>query len=421
MFSKVVSTRIFLTILLVFKTFAAQNPVAATDFIMPDGLEVIDAEVLKFMERWQIPGATVALAKGDKLVYAKGFGYANEDQEMNPNNLFRIASLSKPLTAMAVMKLAQDSSLSLESKVFGPEGILNSALYANIQDPRIMNITVQNLLEHTAGWDREISPEGDPMFSPVKIATSMNMPAPADAVTVIRYMLQQPLDFEPGTRFAYSNLGYNILGRVIEQVTQLPYETFVRTAILQPLGITNMFLGHNLYEEKLQREVRYYDLKERRVNSVSGNGQKVDFPYGGFNLEAMDAHGGWIASAPDLIRLLLALDEKPVVTILNPDQLAVMTTPSQVALNYAKGWFVNKQGNKWHTGALYGTASLMANLNNGFKWVLLLNARPEDSRFYPELDRLMWNAVGKVETWPEKDLFKPENPELVVKEAPAIQ
>jgi CubicO group peptidase (beta-lactamase class C family) len=255
------------------------------------------------------------------------------------------------------------------------------------------------------------------MFSPVKIADAMHVPAPADAVSIIRYMLQQPLDFTPGTHFAYSNLGYNILGRIIEQVTDLPYETYVRTAILQPLGITNMFLGKNLYEEKNPLEVRYYDLYNRKVKSVSGEGKKVDFTYGGFNLEAMDAHGGWIASAPELIRLLMALDPVTKNPLLKPDLIKIMTTPEEPTNGYAKGWFVNRSGNWWHTGALVGSSSLMAHLKNGYKWVLLLNARPEDEAFYPELDRLMWKATAKVTTWPEKDLLQPAAPEMALQEA----
>lgn len=384
---------------------------------MPE-LSVLDDDVALFLQKWQIPGATVALAKDDQLLYARGFGLADENRVMQPDNLFRIASLSKPVTAMAIMKLIQDDIICMDDLVFGGGGVLNSSPYRTYADPRMEQITVQHLLEHTAGWDREISPEGDPMFSAVKIARAMNVPAPADAVSIISYMLQQPLDFTPGSRFAYSNLGYNILGRIIEEVTHLPYETYVQNSVLLPLGITRMALGRNAYEEKKPEEVRYFDLKERRVNPVTGDGKKVPLPYGGFNLEAMDAHGGWLASAPDLIKLLTSLDTKDETGPLNPEHIALMTTPTSNSRNYAMGWFVNQKGNKWHTGALVGSSSLMANLEDGRKWVLLLNARPEDEAFYPELDRLMWDSLSKVPNLPV--LTEPAEP-LVVSTEPLPQ
>jgi CubicO group peptidase (beta-lactamase class C family) len=367
-------------------------------------LSPIDDDVREFLEKWQIPGATVALAQDEKLLYSRGFGQADENQTMQPDQLFRIASLSKPITAMAVMKLVQDGLLHLDDHAFGATGILNSDLYANIADPRIKEITIQHLLQHTAGWNRDTNPEGDPMFNSVNIAMAMKVAAPADPVSIIRYILAKPLDFAPGTRFSYSNLGYNILGRIIEQVSGMTYENYVKTAIFQPLGISEMALGRNLFENKKPQEVRYFNLEERKVKSVYDDGKKVSFPYGGFNLEAMDAHGGWLASAPDLIKILISLDGNDLNSPLNKEHIALMTTPSTAKNNYSLGWFVNAQGNWWHTGTLIGSATLMAHLQDGKKWVLLLNARPDKDAFYSDLDQLMWKATQKITTWPTKDI-----------------
>jgi CubicO group peptidase (beta-lactamase class C family) len=294
--------------------------------------------------------------------------------------------------------------------------VLRSDPFRGYSDKRLEEITVQHLLEHTAGWDRDTNPEGDPMFNAVKIAQAMNVPAPADALSVIQYILQKPLDFAPGTRFAYSNLGYNILGRIIEEITQTSYEAYVQSAILKPLGITTMTLGRNQYEDKNPLEVRYYDLKNRKVKPVSGESKRVPLPYGGFNLEAMDAHGGWIASAPDLIKLMASLDPNAKNALLKPETVALMTTPSHKDRGYALGWFVNPGGNWWHTGALVGSATLMAHIKDGKKWVLLLNARPEEEEFYPELDRLMWDSLSKVKSWPDLHLKYAEAPLVVSSE-----
>ena len=379
-------------------------------------LTVLDDDVTIFLKKWQIPGAAVAVAQDDQLLYARGFGQADENLAMRPDHLFRIASLSKPITAMAIMKLIQDDILCIDDQVFGAGGVLSSSPFLEYADKRVEQITIQHLLEHTAGWDRDTSPEGDPMFNAVKIAEAMNVPAPADALSIIRYMLRKPLDFTPGTQFSYSNLGYNILGRIIEEVTQNTYEAYVQNAILQPLGITTMALGKNNYEDKNPLEVRYFDLNDRKVKPVTGEGKKVPLQYGGFNLEAMDAHGGWIASAPDLIKLMASLDSKDEAALLKPETVALMTTPTSDRRGYAMGWFVNPKGNWWHTGALTGSATLMAHIKDGKKWVLLLNARPEEPDFYPELDRLMWDSLSKVHTWPDKHLKDAAAPLVVSSE-----
>jgi CubicO group peptidase (beta-lactamase class C family) len=203
-------------------------------------LETVDEDFITFMQKWNIPGGSAALVKDGRLVYSRAFGYAESNITTKPSHLFRIASLSKPITSIAVMKLIQEGKLHMEDEIFGTKGILNDSIYLNIPDPRVLQITLKELLQHSGGWDRETSPLGDPMFNPDGIAQAMNIAAPADQISIIRYVLQKSLDFTPGTAYAYSNFGYNVLGRVIEKVTGELYEEYVKNNILYPLQIFDL-------------------------------------------------------------------------------------------------------------------------------------------------------------------------------------
>ena len=372
-----------------------------------------DASMQQFMRRWNVLGASVAISKDGKLVYERAFGYADVARTvaMQPHNLLRVASISKTVTALAIMKLVEDGQLSLTHKVFGPDGYLNGRAYSrDIRDPRLRSITVQHLLEHSAGWDRAIGCDGyegcDPIDFPTHVAQVMHVPNPAGDSTIIRYMLRQGLNFAPGTRFAYCNVGYLILGKVLEAVTRQPYERWVRQHVLQPSGVLEAHLGHNLPAAHLERESSY--LSRYRMRSCYNAGRQVPAANGGFNLEAMNAHGGWLFSARDLVRLALAADgfaSRP--DLLAPATLRAMTEPSATSARYAKGWMVD--GNTWwHTGQLDGTASLLARTAGGYTWAILLNTANGSAPFWEDLKALGWNWVAGAPAWPTHDLFAPE-------------
>lgn len=366
------------------------------------------------MSRWKIPGASVAISRQGKLVYARGFGYADlaKTQPMTPATLLRVASVSKPVTSVAIMKLLEEGRLNLQHKVFGADGYLNDAYYTSvITDPRIYGITVRQLLEHTAGWNRDAGVDGfsssDPIDFPLHVAQVMQVPNPVGDSTLVRYLLSRGLNFTPGTRFAYSNVGYLVLGKIIEKITGQRYEAWVRHSILEPAGIREAHLGHNLRTAKLENEAEYFC--PATGESCYGTGKKVPYAYGGANLEAMNAHGGWLFTARDLVRLLLAVDGSPTrPDILLPATLDTMTAPSAEARRYAKGWMVSKHGLWWHTGCLNGSTSLVARTAEGYTWAILFNACPNTTRFWNDVEELGGNCVKSSTMWPSYDLFPPE-------------
>jgi len=366
-----------------------------------------DKIVNSFIKKWGINGASVAVTNDEELIYAKGFGFADKEnkEEVIPGHLFRIASVSKLITAVAIMKLYEEGELSLDEKVFGPDGILNTDLFPDYKDPRYEKIKVRHLLNHTSGWSRR---GGDPMFASLYIARKMDIEPPLNVDHIIDYALSRKLYYEPGTRYSYSNLGYAILGRVIEEKSGLPYEDFVMMNVLKPIGIHDMHLGRSYQHQKFPNEVKYYATgKTQHAYSIDGSGEHVPIYYGGNNIELLGAAGGWVSSAPELIKFLTAVDGfSAQPDILKEETIQMMTDPI-IAGSGLYGWRGNdKRGTWWRTGYFYGSTALMVRQRDGMNWVILLNTSTyKQSRIQSYVSGMMFSAVNRVNEWPEQDLF----------------
>ncbi len=386
-------------------------------------LASFDREMEQFMSARKIPGGALAVVKDRRLVYARGYGWADRQKQVpvEPTSLFRIASISKPITAVAVLKLVEQGKLKLDDRAFDFVKLPSVIPPGKQADPRLARITIRQLLDHTGGWDRDRS--FDPMFRSKIICAAIGSKSPADPSAVIRYMLGQPLDFDPGTRYAYSNFGYCVLGRVLENLTGQRYETYVKEKILAPIGITRMRIGATLDGQQAPGEVRYFSPEEPLGESLFPEKPgRVPWPYGGFHLEAMDAHGGWIASAVDLARFAAALDDPARSPLLKAETIRQMSEPPAPPVSrnpdgslkdvfYACGWSVRPVGkagkaNYWHTGSLPGTRTLLVRRWDGLSWAVLFNQRQEipnlpDGAIDPALHR----AADAVKEWPKEDLF----------------
>lgn len=365
-----------------------------------------DKIVESFMHKWSITGASVAIAKDGRLVYARGYGYADtaEKTEVQPYSKFRIASISKLVTATAIMKLQEEGKLSVNDRVFGPQGILNDSVYCHPRDKRVFDITVAHLLSHEGGWSQRW---GDQMFMPHVIASQMNTSLPVDLNTIIRFALSKRLHFTPGTSRSYSNLGYSILGLVVEKVSGVPYTEYCRKEIFEPLGIYDMVPAHNLANQKAPFEVTYYEPAGwPRKPSIYGTGDLVPTPYGGNDIETLGGAGGWLATSPDLMRLLLALDGFNYnEDILSHESIHFMTDQNN---HFAPvGWKATLIDGNWiRTGSFSGTAGIIKRQPDGISWVVLFNSSawngPEITSY---MNRMMSNVLAHVNLWPDYDLF----------------
>jgi CubicO group peptidase (beta-lactamase class C family) len=396
-----------------------EEPASAEEAIVPISFRItnnlsttentllVDEQITSFMQRYNVKGASVAITVDEKLVYAKGFGYANKETKelVEPKHLFRIASVSKLITAIAIMQLEEQKKLRLDDTVFGEKGILNDSIYHNYSDKRYENITVEHLLTHTSGLPGK---KGDPLFQPLLVARKLNVAAPVSSEQTIQYALENKLRSTPGKKYSYSNIGYAVLGEVIEKISGTNYEDYVKFNVLQPLGINDMHIGKNYYEEKFHNEVKYYPYSSsEKCYAFDGSGKSVLVPYGGNNIEVLGPAGGWVASAPELIKLIAAVDgykNKP--DLLNYETISKMIDAQKTSKSTI-GWRgTDGYGTWWRTGTLSGTSALVVRQKNGINWVVLLNTSTKNkSKIHNILSKTMFELVRKVPKWPEQDLF----------------
>lgn len=369
--------------------------------------EYIDRLIESFLTRYHIKGASVAVTKNEKLVYARGFGMANTEtsENMQPGHIFRMASVSKLITATAIMKLREKGEIDLDAQVFGKDGILNDRMFLDFKDERVADIKVRYLLNHTGGWSRY---KGDPVFNSLYIARKFDETPPAPEDMIIQYSLQKPLSYTPGTTYSYSNLGYLILGKIISKITEMPYEDYVVMNVLKPLDIHDMHIGKSFYHEKYPNEVRYYEPAGSSLTlAFNGSGRMVPKSYGGNNIELLGAAGGWVASAPELVKFISAIDGFENMPDLLADSSIHLMTDAERAGKGLFGWRgTDKHGTWWRTGTLSGSLSFVMRMENGLNWVILLNTSGyKRQRLHNKLSRTIFAASYRVKEWPEYNLF----------------
>lgn len=323
-----------------------------------------------FLREHAIEGMAIAYGREGHIAFESGYGFADAagKEPVTPAHRFRIASISKPITATAVMRSIEKGLLQRHSPVLGPQGILGDT-YGRDLPPSVRAITVDHLLTHTSGgWAND---KTDPMFIDPKL--------PQDEL-IRRTLATQKQTHEVGTHYAYSNFGYCLLGRVLEKVTQQPYETLVTQGMLAQCGIKDMRIAGNTLADRQPNEVTYLTEKPGAAYVM--------------NVPRMDAHGGWSAPAADLVRFASQLPR-----LLKPESIQAMTTPgpAENSGGYARGWHVNKVPNWWHGGSLPGTSTIMVHTASGLCWAGLLNRRTDGIGL--ALDRLMWRMARVVPGW----------------------
>lgn len=328
----------------------------------------------KFMEKHQVPGLSVAFAHLGKPAFQAAFGMADEaaGEAMTTDHLFRIASISKPLTAVGIYLLSEQGKLKPGDKVLGPGGLLEIGRDQKLAKG-VADITVHHLLTHTCGgWQND---GDDPMF---------RHPEMDHAELIARTLRDQPLKHTPGDNYAYSNFGYCLLGRVIEKVSGKSYATFMQESVLAPCGIERMKIAGNTLADRIAGEVVYH-------------GRNGEDPYH-MNVRRMDAHGGWLASPADLVKFLIRCDGNGSPgDLIKKETFKQMMTATKANPGYAGGWAVNAAPNRWHSGSLPGSSTIAVQTASGLCWAGFTNSRSKD--IGNALDRLMWDLAKSVPAW----------------------
>ncbi|MEV4247836.1 serine hydrolase domain-containing protein [Streptosporangium canum] len=381
--------------------------------VVPAALAGFDAAVKKYVTERQISCAQLTVARKGKILLARGYGFytipaasgtgmRSRIMGVQPTSLFRVASLSKHITSAAIMRLVQDGKLSLSAPVTTVLGLSAEA------DPRLEQVTVLRLMQHLGGWDRATSK--DQLWIDHTISATLDVPLPIGHADIIRYATARPLDFDPGSKMVYSNYGYMLLGRIIEKVSGMSYESYVKQKLLAPVGITRMRLGRSLRAESPAGEVSYAS-KYTAKSVVDTSGAVVPYPYGGFSMPNQDANGGWLASAVDLVKFAMIFDAAGPV--LNAASIAKIFAKPETGVNaggawYGGGWWVRSNGsglNTWHNGSMPGTFSFLARIQDGVSYCAVFNRREEEGTpDFDSIDPLLGKATGTVTTWPTTDL-----------------
>jgi CubicO group peptidase (beta-lactamase class C family) len=370
------------------------------------GLEDLDEAILGVMDRHGIPGAAAALAKDGKLLLAKGYGWSDvtTGAPTQPDTLFGLASLTKPFTAVAVLRLVEQGKLGLDDKVFDLLKDLKPLPGAK-EDPRLRSITVRQCLNHSGGWDRGVA--GDPISWTPQVCRALHVPPPLKASQLLSFVISLPLQFDPGTKAEYSNVGYITLGEVLTAVTGQPYGRVVRDSVLEPVGAKGAALDST--------DGKYLPNSARR--HVAGT-LNILPP---LELPMSDASGGWYASALDLIRFLTALDGSRGKPILAEKTLRLMTEappkpvePFPDGTHIGLGWdrvqTEDKRFGYYKNGSNPGARTFCKRRFDGVNWVLLFNASMEfDAQDVDHLTRAVQPAIKKLDDldkYPDVDLFK---------------
>ena len=393
------------------------------------GLEAFDGYVRGLMQANGVRAGALAVARDGKLVLAHGYTWSETGYpETRANSVFRVASCSKPLTSILVHRLlrgeaGQDGGPSLKGKILSllhPQddakgGPVPAAKADAPADARFGDITVDQLLTHSGGWVRSRQ-NPDPVFNDYPMGSEIRNRLPTSRKDFLKYMLGQPLQFDPGSKSVYDNFGYFLLGRMLESLPMgmgRSYEGLAEDLIFHPLGLSRPRFGGSRYEERIQGEVLYHTaVPYLQINPDSKGSPWVPGGYGDFDLRNMDAAGAWLLSAPDYAKVLASFDLGPYNPILNPQAVATMWAPSGFE-GSLRGWFALKLpradgGNdvaKWHNGLFPGTSSLVFYRPDKLSFVLFLNRdvspQPDGPREGRDLSRL---ADG-IRTWPAQDLF----------------
>ena len=364
-----------------------------------------DASINRFMRYWGIRGGSFALMRNDSLIYAKGYGYANTQDSIpcEVKNIFRVASVSKLLTAVAIMHLEETGQLSTQDFAFGEEGILNDPIFLDYRDKKIKKITVEHLLRHTSGFS---NPHGDAAFNMELVAQFLGKPLPLSMDDMVLYATKNRLRAVPGGRFNYSNLGYIVLSKIIEKVSGLPYETYIKDSILAPIGCYDIHLANNYSEGFRDNEVTYYEVKEAElVPAYDGTDTLVMKSLGGNDVHGLYGAGGWVASPVELLKLVSAINKCPIrEDFLTPESIDFMTPYGKDAK--PAGW-ASSSSNFWlRTGSMSGTSALIKAQKDGYSWVFISNSSSWNGPgLARQMNREITQALRKVKKWPEADYF----------------
>jgi len=288
-------------------------------------IKIIDQYIKKEMKMDQIPGLSIAFYKDD-FFWSKGFGYADIENSVpaTPKTAYKLASVIKNMTALAIVKLASEGKISLDDEV---------QTYVPYYPKKEWPIRIRHLLNHTSGIGHK-----QMVWKPWTHKIHY------DTRETIDIFKDWPLDFEPGTNMLYSSFAYDLLGAVIEEVTGMSYGQFLTENIWEPLGMYDTHLDN---VDIIPNRSRGYTKTDKGIQNADFEDSSLFF-----------AAGGCRSTVVDLIKYAKGLDEGKVLSKQEQEQLYDLTElkDGRIAF-YGMGWGLLFQGAFWtveHGGGQHG-------------------------------------------------------------------
>ena len=351
------------------------NPLPRKWTVRGTGLSNFDSAIKEFMVKHAIRAGQLSIAKNGTFKAQRAYTWAHDGYRITEtNDLMRIASISKMFTAACIQRLYDDGLVTQTTKVFQRLGITQKALNSQTVDPRVNDIEVEHLVDHSGGWDSKKA--GDYVFNMIKIAKDLKLNMPPTKFDMVRYMYGEPIQFDPGTvidPLPYSNIGYTTLAYLVEKVTGKSFENYLRNTILKPDGITEVRLARTLRSQKYTNEISYDDPNVWYSAAEPTKDKLTAFCYGGegWVTEAMDGSGGLCATASALVEFI---------------HLHAVWGRGGRAANYAR------------SGGMAGVTSLAKSRSDGVDFAYIFNSRHNISQkalddFFLKMDGLLNSAT----------------------------
>jgi N-acyl-D-amino-acid deacylase len=377
------------------------------------GIAAFDTGVKAVMKRYNIPGVGLAVTSDGKLILARGYGYQDFEarQPMRPDTMLRVASISKFITALAIMRLRDQGQIDLDQTFLS---ILTDYQVAAGGDPRLRDITIRMLLLHAGGWEY---PEPDDFTNrPVIVANALGIPAPPTCRDVIRYAMTQPLQFTPGTKEVYSNLGFCILGQVVQKISGQTYESYVRDQVLARADVRAMSIGMPHLSQRGPIEAKYYVFNGSPLVSSAFPGEgRVPIAYSGDPMTG-EAAFGWIGSAVDLTRIMSAFEGTRVADYISAESKAAMLANAHLPSRYDGSspmrWFglgivVGPTTDTYAHGGLSGGSQIaLHRIPSGHTFAIAANIRTDRTEeLYNDIVSAVRDAIAVLPADPATDLY----------------
>ena len=346
--------------LLLAPTAHAQRPVSG----MPvPALDMMDDMIQAYMDSFAVDAVVAGISFRGKIIYLRGFGWEDENLTMplQENATFRVASITKTFTATVIWDLIDRGMLNRNDFAFnvgGNGGVLNISPAPEIIDPNIEIITIDHLLQHSAGWYLDLIDDDLPSDD-LRIQEEMGLAQLATREEMMSWILEHELQHVPGSEYAYSNIGYHALGLIADQVSGTNLMTYVRTHLLKDelyFPSNDMFMGRSFAEDQDPREPYYYS-PHYVTNVFNPPGPPVQYPYGGWHHEVKESYVSLVSSGVPLLH-----------------------QANKYQLNgYDKGEPIGvEHGNHRHGGVQPGNSSLLQQRSDYIDFIVMTNSRESE-------------------------------------------